>query len=440
MFHAMIFSQTACFSVGVTNHGMTLRLRLMRACIGPLVLALAQISVAHPAHAVGRVAMVLVAEDYVGLNRSQVGIKRGNEIAEQLRARGFEVIFVANPTNAMARAALHDFSAKVSGADLSLAVLIGHGTASGDQTFFLPTNAAIERSTDLRTRGLSIANIANIVNQARVGGVCFLMTSPRFANAVDGIDMRPHFDVDVAKNIVAAFSHSDKVPVSGIDAVAGLAANEIVDLLQKKPHSDLRQLIDACASQQGSVYGSPAAVDLAPPVTVTAETQGKDEFARQLKLEKEARETAEKQAREADARARQAQAEAREAEEHARRQFEDELARQLKTEKEAREQAQKQKEAAEKEKREAEERANQAEKREAEERVRRQFEEGLLDPHKVRVIQRVLAKMGLYEGYIDAIVGPLTRNAIKRYQRLNGSQETGYLTPDELRALTSRTP
>jgi hypothetical protein len=301
MFHAMIFSQTACFSVGVTNHGMTLRLRLMRACIGPLVLALAQISVAHPAHAVGRVAMVLVAEDYVGLNRSQVGIKRGNEIAEQLRARGFEVIFVANPTNAMARAALHDFSAKVSGADLSLAVLIGHGTASGDQTFFLPTNAVIERSTDLLSRALSMANIANIVSRAGVGGACFLMTSPRFADPIDGIDMRPHFDVDVAKNIGAAFSNSDKIPVSRIDAVAELAANEIVDLLQKRQHADLRQLVDACASQHRSVYGLPAAVDLAAPVTVTLDSGGKDELARRLEKEKEAREAAEKQARAAKA-------------------------------------------------------------------------------------------------------------------------------------------
>jgi len=249
----MIFGQTACFPAGVTNHGMTLRRRLMRACIGPLVLALAQISVVPPARAGGRVAMVLVAEDYKVLNRSQVGIKQGNEIAEQLRARGFDVIFVANPTNSTARAALRDFSAKVSGTDVSLAILIGHGTTSGDQTYFLPTNAAIERSTDLLSRGLSIANIARIVSQAGVGGICFLMTSPRFANPIDGIDMRPHFDVDVAKNIVAAFSNSDKIPVSRIDAVTGSAAKEVVDLLQKQPHADLGQLVAACASRHGSV-------------------------------------------------------------------------------------------------------------------------------------------------------------------------------------------
>jgi peptidoglycan hydrolase-like protein with peptidoglycan-binding domain len=48
--------------------------------------------------------------------------------------------------------------------------------------------------------------------------------------------------------------------------------------------------------------------------------------------------------------------------------------------------------------------------------------------------------MGLNPGPIDAIVGPHTRNAIRQYQRLNGSQETGYLTPDELKSLTSPTP
>ena len=307
----MIFGRTACFSVGVANRRMTLRQRVMRASIGPFVLALAQMSVVHPAYAGGHVAMVLVAEDYVGLNHSEVGIKRGSEIAEQLRAHGFDVILKANPTNATARVALRDFSAKISGTDLSLAILIGHGTASGDQTFFLPTNAVIERSTDLRTRGLSIANIANIVSQAGVGGVCFLMTSPRFANPVDGIDMRPHFDVDVAKNIAAAYSNSAKIPVGDIDEVAGLAANEVVDLLQKQPHADLRQLVATCASQQGSVYGSAATVDLAAPVTLTAETQGKDEIARQLEAEKAAQQAADKQAGEAEARTRQAQAEAK---------------------------------------------------------------------------------------------------------------------------------
>jgi peptidoglycan hydrolase-like protein with peptidoglycan-binding domain len=69
-----------------------------------------------------------------------------------------------------------------------------------------------------------------------------------------------------------------------------------------------------------------------------------------------------------------------------------------------------------------------------------QCEEELVERHKAREIQRVLAKKGLYPGSVDAIVGPLTRDAIKHYQGLSGSQETGCLTPDELKALTTATP
>jgi hypothetical protein len=231
--------------------------------------------------------------------------------------------------------------------------------------------------------------------------------------------------------------------------------------LQKQPHADLRQLFAACTSQEGSVYGSPAVVDLAAPVIV-ANTQGTDELVRQLKSEKEARAAAEKQAREADERARRA--EAREAEERAKRQAEAREAEERAKQAEARETEERAKRQAEA--REAEERAKQAEAREAEERAMQveakantpspppaqapsgpidnvaalQALEKLLDPHKVRRIQVLLAKIGFYQGPIDAIIGPLTRDAIKRYQRLNGTQETGYLTPDELKALTSPTP
>jgi len=69
-----------------------------------------------------------------------------------------------------------------------------------------------------------------------------------------------------------------------------------------------------------------------------------------------------------------------------------------------------------------------------------QCEEELVERHKVQAIQRVLAKKGLYPGSVDAIVGPLTRDAIKQYQGLSRSQETGCLTPDELKALTTATP
>ena len=61
--------------------------------------------------------------------------------------------------------------------------------------------------------------------------------------------------------------------------------------------------------------------------------------------------------------------------------------------------------------------------------------EGMLDPRQVRRVQTKLATLGHYRGPIDAVVGPLTREAILEYQRRAGHQATGYLTPSELKVL-----
>ncbi len=314
-------------------------------------------------HAGTRIAMVLAAEDYANFKRSEVGAKRGEEIAELLRSRGFDVIVVTNPANATARAALRDFAAKVSSADVAVAVLIGHGLSSVGQTFFIPSNASIDRSTDLLSRGLSVTNIAQIVGRARTGGVCFLMTTPNFAKPIDGVDVKPQFENEVAKNVAAAFSNSAKIPISRMDAAAGLAANEVVGLLQKQPHADLRQLITACASQQqGTVYGVAAAIDLASSAKIGSEAEEKTRLT-----------TAPPPAS-------------------------------------------------------------------VESHTALETLERLLDPRQVRRIQTRLAQMGLYQGPIDAVIGVLTRAAIKEYQRKRRVAETGFLTPDQLEALTTATP
>src|SRR5262245_38576219 len=93
-----------------------------------LALSLTLLS-ASQAHAVRRVALLLAAEDYSNFNRSEVGARRGREIADLLRARDFDVIVGANPTNATGRAALGDFLSKVKGADLAIVLLIGHGVS-----------------------------------------------------------------------------------------------------------------------------------------------------------------------------------------------------------------------------------------------------------------------------------------------------------------------
>src|SRR5262249_18614362 len=65
--------------------------------------------------------------------------------------------------------------------------------------------------------------------------------------------------------------------------------------------------------------------------------------------------------------------------------------------------------------------------------------ERLLDPRQVRRIQTRLAEMGFYPGPINSVIRILTRNALKEYQRKTGVAETGFLTREQLAALT-KTP
>lgn len=66
--------------------------------------------------------------------------------------------------------------------------------------------------------------------------------------------------------------------------------------------------------------------------------------------------------------------------------------------------------------------------------------EGMLDPRQVRRVQTKLAILGHYAGPIDAVIGPLTREGIRTYQRSSGHKETGYLTPSELKVLVEGVP
>jgi Bacterial SH3 domain len=272
------------------------------------------------ATAAERVALVMVAEDYQKLQKSSVGVKRGNDIADALTARGFDVIFSANPSNSGARASLRDFSAKASTAELAMAVLIGHGSSWGGQSFFLPSNSEIGRATDLLSRGLSITNIAQIVGRAKNGGVFFFMTSPNFSATIEGLDTRPQFTAEIGKNVFAVFSSSAKIPVSRVDSTSEQAAEELSKVLRQSAPM-LSDAVTAARGISGMIIGvvadltlekpssaaiSPPRVSVAPTIVdqdKKTEADGKREGERML------REAAEKRAREQQAKAEQAQAE-----------------------------------------------------------------------------------------------------------------------------------
>jgi hypothetical protein len=393
------------------------------------------------ARAAGRAALVLVAEDYQKLQKSSIGLKRGAEIAETLKARGFEVTLSPNPSNATARASLRDFAGKAEEADLALVVLIGHGAAWGGQTFFLATNTEITRATDLLSRALSTTNIAQIVGRARTGGVFFLMTSPTFGSVIEGTDVRPQFNGEVAKNAFVVFSSSARVPVSRIDAAGEQAAEAMARLLQQ-PSPSLSEVVKAASNGNlGIVIGradeinlaKPAPAPVAQPATAavpatqpTQDVERKTEIEGKLEAERHAREEAERRAREEQVRAERAQAEVQKAQADAKK---------------AQADAERAQADAERAKQEAKRVEAQAQIAAAQAEALKNMpaaapiEDAQLGQKQRRLIQRRLQEMGLYTGPIDAIMGPLTREAIMGFQRSRGAAITGYLTAEQFQVL-----
>jgi peptidoglycan hydrolase-like protein with peptidoglycan-binding domain len=54
-----------------------------------------------------------------------------------------------------------------------------------------------------------------------------------------------------------------------------------------------------------------------------------------------------------------------------------------------------------------------------------------------RRVQEVLQRLGYYKGHVDDVFGPLTREAIRRFQRDIGAKATGRLTAEEASRLVS---
>nr|WP_246776882.1 peptidoglycan-binding protein [Microvirga sp. VF16] len=391
------------------------------------------------AHAAGRIALVLTAEDYQKLPKSSIGTKRGAEIAEALKARGFEVIVSPNPSNATARAHLRDFAAKAEGSDLAFVVLIGHGVAWGGQTFFLTTNTELGRATDLLSRALSTTNIAQIVGRAQTGGVFFFMTSPTFENPIEGLDARPQFTSEVPKNAVTIFSSSARIPVSRIDAAGEQAAEALTKLLQQPSPSLTEAIKIASNGNLGAVFGRVDEVNLAkptpaPPTQSVAAispqpavgVQKTEEIEGKLEEERRAREQAETRARDERLRAERAQAEVLKAQADAKKAQADVERAQA--------DAEKAKQEAKRVEAQAQIAAAQAEQL-RHVSVAPTIEDAQLGQKQRRLIQQRLRELGLYTGPIDAIMGPLTREAIMGYQRSRSAAITGYLTAEQFDAL-----
>jgi uncharacterized membrane protein YqiK len=281
--------------------------------------------------------------------------------------------------------------------------------------------------------------MAQIVGRAQSGGVFFFMTSPSFETAIEGLDARPQFTSDVPKNAVIIFSSSTRIPVSRIDAAGEQAAEALTKLLQQ-PSPTLSEAVKVASNGGlGAVFGRVEELSLAKPAPAPASqtvastspqaapiVQKTDEIEGKLEEERRAREQAESRARDERLRAERAQAEVLKAQADAKKAQADVERAQA--------DAEKAKQEAKRVEAQAQIAAAQAEQlRHAS--VAAPIEDAQLGHRQRRLIQQRLRDLGLYTGPIDAIMGPLTREAIMGYQRSRNAAVTGYLTAEQFDAL-----
>ncbi|MGI9478051.1 MAG: peptidoglycan-binding protein [Hyphomicrobiaceae bacterium] len=429
------------------------------------------LAMASVATAEGRIALLLAAEKYQHFKASKVTVAQNKALEQALSDQGFDVMIAADPGNAAARAALSEFSRKAESADFALIVASGHFATYRNQSFFLPTNARVRRATDLFSRGLSAANIADIVHRAKAGAFLMVTTVPDIPSTIAGVGAQPSFANPPPDNIVAVFSTSSKIPVSRVEGVSVQVMKDLVDVAQNKPMMLADLVSTASAGGAGLIVGKTEDRNLSQDAAKPKPEQAKPaaETAALKEANRKARELAEKRLNQAEERARRAEKRAKEAEARAKR----ELAAAAASAKRRAKEAKAAKAAAEaKAKRDLAAAVAAAARKAAADKAAAlraeaerksaaaqppapatpvptapadpapniqslQVVEALLGRGQRRVIQRILKSKGYYNGPIDAIFGDQTRAAIRDFQRDGGARETGYLTPDQLQQLVA---
>lgn len=413
------------------------------AAASALVIALSVIwitlSGVTPAHAKGRVALLLGAETYQNFKSSAISKAQTEALGNALKAQGFDVTIVTNPVNAAARAALSEFSRKTPGAEFALVVAAGHFATYRRQSFFLPTNARVRRSTDLFSRGLAVSSLADIASRAKAGSVFVMVTVPDIPSTVAGVTARPDLATALPGHISVVFSTSDKVPVSSVDKVSAAAMTNLIEAA-KAPQVLLSAIAEKASAASGRVFGKISDIDLSAEVELVKEPekpvpdairaleqQAERELAEARRAQElaEARKKAQDLVGEAERRARLAEERARALEAKAQRELAAARAAQAAA-------------AAAVEARKAEaERDAKAAPAEPTDLASLQVLEGLLGRSQRQTIQRLLRDKGYYDGAIDGIFGDRTRAAIKAFQKDSGAADTGYMTPNQFQKLVA---
>lgn len=127
-------------------------LALLRLCVA-LVLAAA---LAGPAAAGKRVALIIGNSAYTHAPPLPNPANDARDVADRLRALGFEVLVGLDRTKAETDVVLRDFSSLLDGADAAVFFYAGHGLQVAGQNYLVPVDAKLAKERDLEFEAVRV--------------------------------------------------------------------------------------------------------------------------------------------------------------------------------------------------------------------------------------------------------------------------------------------
>ncbi|HTB05133.1 MAG TPA: caspase family protein [Bradyrhizobium sp.] len=112
-----------------------------------------------PASAGVKLALVLGNAKYEAVPVLENPANDAADLAQALRATGFEVIEQRDATRDVMAKAVRDFSERLHGADVALFFYAGHGLQMNGENYLLPVDARIESAADVRFNTINLSDI-----------------------------------------------------------------------------------------------------------------------------------------------------------------------------------------------------------------------------------------------------------------------------------------
>jgi uncharacterized caspase-like protein len=132
------------------------------------LLAALLVLVCQPAWATKRVALVLGNSAYQNATRLPNPVNDATAFAATLKAAGFDVVDSRQDLKvADMRRALRDFADQARDADVAVIYYAGHGIEIGGTNYLIPTDATLERDTDVYDEAFSLDRVLLAIEPAR---------------------------------------------------------------------------------------------------------------------------------------------------------------------------------------------------------------------------------------------------------------------------------